>query len=106
MAREAEGEDVAAVRDYYERSAEQEWGRLGRVDDGAVEREMHARALAEFLPPAPARVLDIGGGPGRCRCGSPNAATGSASDFDSGKARAAQTAVGCCTLFVNTTEGT
>ena len=29
-----------------------------------MERELHARALVEFLPPPPARLLDIGGGPG------------------------------------------
>lgn len=58
-------ESVAAVREYYNRYGEREWERLERPDDGAVEGELHARAFAEFLPPAPARVLDVGGGPGR-----------------------------------------
>ncbi|MFE6775638.1 class I SAM-dependent methyltransferase [Streptomyces sp. NPDC057702] len=64
MARAGEPDLVAAVRDYYEQSAEREVERLARPADGAVEREVHARALAEHLPPAPARVLDDGGGPG------------------------------------------
>jgi ubiquinone/menaquinone biosynthesis C-methylase UbiE len=59
------GDDpVQAVRDYYEQSASREAGRLNAADDGQVERELHARALIEYLPPAPARVLDLGGGPG------------------------------------------
>jgi ubiquinone/menaquinone biosynthesis C-methylase UbiE len=57
-------DSTAAVRDYYERFAGREAQRLDAADDGAVERALHARALAEFLPPPPARVLDIGGGPG------------------------------------------
>lgn len=59
-----EPDPTAAVRDYYERSAAREAERLGRPADGAVEWELHARALAEHLPPAPARILDNGGGPG------------------------------------------
>jgi SAM-dependent methyltransferase len=54
---------VADVRDYYDRSAE--WERLQRPDDGAVESALHERAFAALLPPAPARILDLGGGPGR-----------------------------------------
>ncbi len=55
---------VSAVRDYYEQSALRESQRLSRPDDGLVEQELHARALVEFLPAPPARVLDLGGGPG------------------------------------------
>lgn len=38
--------------------------RLSRPADGAIERELHVRALEEFLPAPPARILDNGGGPG------------------------------------------
>jgi len=54
----------AAVRDYYERFGEREWGRLEQADDGAVEFALHTRFLARWLPPH-GRVLDLGGGPGR-----------------------------------------
>ncbi|WP_158070550.1 class I SAM-dependent methyltransferase [Streptomyces luteocolor] len=65
MTRTTTGPDPAAVvRDYYEQSAEREADRLDRPTDGAIERELHARALEEHLPPAPARILDNGGGPG------------------------------------------
>jgi ubiquinone/menaquinone biosynthesis C-methylase UbiE len=47
---------------YYDEQAEQEWGRLERH---RTEFAVTARALAEFLPSPPARVLDCGGGPGR-----------------------------------------
>ncbi|WNM32813.1 class I SAM-dependent methyltransferase [Streptomyces sp. Li-HN-5-11] len=52
------------MRDYYEQSAEREAERLSRPADGAVEWALHARALEEYLPPAPSRILDNGGGPG------------------------------------------
>lgn len=52
------------VRAYYDSSAEREWARLSRPDDGAVEFAVTRRAIEDFVPPA-ARVLDIGGGPGR-----------------------------------------
>ncbi|MGW2506233.1 class I SAM-dependent methyltransferase [Streptomyces sp. NPDC001588] len=64
MKRSTVPDPVAAVRDYYEQSAEREAGRLSRPADGAVEWELHARAFEECLPPAPARILDNGGGPG------------------------------------------
>ncbi|MBC8142305.1 MAG: class I SAM-dependent methyltransferase [Armatimonadetes bacterium] len=54
-----------AVQDFYDGCGEREWNRLDRADDGIIERELHARAFAEFLPPVPCRVLDIGGGAGR-----------------------------------------
>jgi len=52
------------VRAYYEHSAEQEWRRLERPDDGVLEWALTCRALTGNLPPT-GRVLDIGGGPGR-----------------------------------------
>lgn len=58
------GDDQAAVRDYYERRGDREWGRLEQADDGAVEFALHTRFLARWLPPR-GRVLDLGGGPGR-----------------------------------------
>ncbi|WP_171987687.1 class I SAM-dependent methyltransferase [Streptomyces sp. MP131-18] len=64
MSTASEPDPVAAVRDYYEQSAQREVERLGRPADGAIERELHARAFEEHLPSAPARVLDNGGGPG------------------------------------------
>jgi len=54
------GDDV--VRHYYNENAEHEWLRLG---NDRVEFAITMRALEEYLPPAPRRVLDIGGGPGR-----------------------------------------
>ena len=54
------GEDV--VRHYYNENAEHEWARL---ETDRVEFAITMRALEEYLPPAPRRALDIGGGPGR-----------------------------------------
>jgi len=54
------------VERYYDESAEAEWGRLERH---RVEYGITLRALAEYLPPVPARVADIGGGPGRYAIG-------------------------------------
>ena len=53
-----------AVRDYYASIGEREWTRLENPDDGAIEFEVTCQVLAAYLPPH-ARVLDIGGGPGR-----------------------------------------
>jgi S-adenosylmethionine-dependent methyltransferase len=53
-----------AVRAYYARFGEREWDRLENPDDGAVEFAITCHTLATYLPPG-ARVLDIGGGPGR-----------------------------------------
>jgi ubiquinone/menaquinone biosynthesis C-methylase UbiE len=50
------------VEHFYDEHAEYEWNRLARH---RMEFEVTLRAMAEYLPPAPARVLDIGGGPGR-----------------------------------------
>ena len=52
------------IRAYYDSFGEREWTRLSRPDDGALELAVTRRAIEDFLPPA-ARVLDIGGGPGR-----------------------------------------
>lgn len=53
-----------AVRAYYASFSEREWARLENPDDGAVEFSITCHTLATYLPPD-ARVLDIGGGPGR-----------------------------------------
>ena len=53
-----------AVRAYYAGIGEREWARLENPDDGAIEFEITCQVLATYLPPH-ARVLDIGGGPGR-----------------------------------------
>jgi ubiquinone/menaquinone biosynthesis C-methylase UbiE len=51
------------VQKYY--SIFEEWGRLERAVDGALEFAVNREWIRRYLPPAPARVLDIGGGPGR-----------------------------------------
>ena len=53
-----------AVRAYYAGLGEREWTRLDSLDDGAIEFEVTCQVLSTYLPPN-ARVLDIGGGPGR-----------------------------------------
>ncbi|HWE60452.1 MAG TPA: methyltransferase domain-containing protein [Chloroflexota bacterium] len=52
------------VRAYYDRFGEQEWLRLTRPDDGALEFHLTCHLLGTYLPPQ-AHVLDIGAGPGR-----------------------------------------
>jgi SAM-dependent methyltransferase len=52
------------VRAYYDERGESEWHRLDNPYEGAIEQELHQRAFAELLP-AGARVLDLGGGPGK-----------------------------------------
>jgi len=52
------------VRDYYASFGEREWARLENPDDGLVEFTVTRHFLAKYLP-LNARVLDIGGGPGR-----------------------------------------
>jgi SAM-dependent methyltransferase len=52
------------VRSYYASFGEREWERLENPDDGALEFAITRHFLAQFLPPR-ARILDIGGGPGR-----------------------------------------
>jgi S-adenosylmethionine-dependent methyltransferase len=53
---------MSNVETYYDQNALEEWARLDRHK---VEFELTLRALTEFLPAAPARLIDIGGGPGR-----------------------------------------
>jgi SAM-dependent methyltransferase len=52
------------VRAYYDARGESEWHRLDNPYEGAIEQELHRRAFEELLPRG-ARVLDLGGGPGR-----------------------------------------
>jgi len=56
----------SGVKEYvqclYDRQAQREWERMDRH---RTEFALTLRALAEHLPPAPAHVLDCGGGPGR-----------------------------------------
>ncbi len=53
-----------SVRDYYDNFGAREWERLTHSADGAVELAITQQTIAQYLP-AGARVLDIGGGPGR-----------------------------------------
>ena len=53
---------VDEIEYYYNQGAEKEWERLERH---RTEFAVTLRALTEYLPPVPARVLDCGGGPGR-----------------------------------------
>ncbi len=52
------------VRRYYDSFGEREWERLNRPNDGAIEFALTKRVIADYLPDG-ARVLDIGGDPGR-----------------------------------------
>lgn len=53
---------MGQIEEYYDRDAQLEWERFDRhPTEFAVTR----RALGDHLPPAPAKILDIGGGPGR-----------------------------------------
>ena len=52
------------VRAYYDGFGEREWSRLENPNDGAVEYAVTCRMLDKYIP-VNARVLDIGGGPGR-----------------------------------------
>lgn len=57
-----EAEHFAAVSAFYDNIVSYEWSRLDRyVLEYAAVRHYFQR----FLPPPPARILDIGGGPGR-----------------------------------------
>jgi SAM-dependent methyltransferase len=59
---EAMNED--RIRQYYSQNPDSEWQRLLDVGGGAIEFEL-TRRLIERHVPGQARVLDIGGGPGR-----------------------------------------
>jgi ubiquinone/menaquinone biosynthesis C-methylase UbiE len=51
-----------AIRTYYDLGLEQE--RLESSGEGSLEWARTLDVLQRYLPPAPARVLDVGGGPG------------------------------------------
>ena len=53
---------MSNVENFYNQNTQEEWDRLERH---RIEFQFTMRALTEFLPPAPARLIDIGGGPGR-----------------------------------------
>lgn len=53
---------LSDVQKFYDAQAQYEWDRLGRH---RMEFAVNMRLFGEYLPPAPARVLDVGGGPGR-----------------------------------------
>jgi S-adenosylmethionine-dependent methyltransferase len=53
---------MTIVETYYDQNAQEEWNRLDRHK---VEFQLTMRALSEFLPAAPAKLIEIGGGPGR-----------------------------------------
>ena len=55
-------EVMADIEKYYDQKAQQEWDRLERH---RTEFAVTMRAFEEYLPKPPAKVLDIGGGPGR-----------------------------------------
>ncbi len=50
------------VQTFYDSRADYEWERLNRH---RLEFALNMRFLSEHLPVPPARVLDVGGGPGR-----------------------------------------
>src|SRR6476469_1185237 len=62
QARGVDTDDTARMRAYYEQGKERD--RLAEAK-GAVEYERTREILLRRLPPAPAVVADIGGGPGR-----------------------------------------
>jgi ubiquinone/menaquinone biosynthesis C-methylase UbiE len=53
---------VTGVEGFYDQNAQYEWDRL---DQHRTEFAVTMRALSDHLPPPPAKVLDVGGGPGR-----------------------------------------
>jgi len=53
---------MSEVARYYDELAAQEWERLG---NHRTEFAVTGRALKDYLPEPPARIIDIGGGPGR-----------------------------------------
>ena len=54
---------MSKVRNFYDKNVQGEWERLGVRH--RTEFAVTLRALKEFLPSTPAKVIDIGGGPGR-----------------------------------------
>jgi SAM-dependent methyltransferase len=55
--------DIDRVRAYYANLGEREWSRLD-APSGALEFAVNARTIQRYLPRS-ARILDVGGGPGR-----------------------------------------
>jgi len=55
-------EDIDRVRQYYDTQVQAEWERLELC---VMEHAITSRLLKQHLPPSPARILDVGGGPGR-----------------------------------------
>jgi S-adenosylmethionine-dependent methyltransferase len=53
---------MTGVEGYYDQEAQAEWERLERHK---IEMAVTLRVLDEYLPRAPASIVDIGGGPGR-----------------------------------------
>lgn len=54
--------EAGTAAEFYNANVQREWERLDRH---RTEFAVTMRALAEFLPPPPATIADIGGGPGR-----------------------------------------
>lgn len=54
---------MSKVQKFYDENVQGEWERLGVRH--RTEFAVTLRALKEFLPPVPAKIVDIGGGPGR-----------------------------------------
>src|SRR6266853_1394194 len=52
------------ARRYYAHFGQREWARLGNPADGVLEFAVNRKMIARYLATG-ARVLDIGGGPGR-----------------------------------------
>ena len=55
----------AKIARWYDAKAEWEWNRTLDGRNARMELAVTLRVLREHLPPAPAAVLDVGGGPGR-----------------------------------------
>ena len=53
---------MKSIEQFYNQDVQNEWARFDRH---RTEFAVTLRALAEFLPPPPAQILDVGGGPGR-----------------------------------------
>ena len=51
------------IQNYYDMNTDMEWTRL--AERHRTEFAVSFRAMKEYLPPPPASVLDVGGGPGR-----------------------------------------
>src|SRR3989441_11943521 len=56
---------IRRVRRFYQLSAQREWERLEHPTQGALEFAINKAWIQKFLPESGARILDIGGGPGR-----------------------------------------